>query len=446
MPYEFDEMNHRARQRDAHEIHKKLQQKRAKTLRLVTLCAILSVCLLVLIVVAVRSGDPGASVPDSTTTAPLQTTTAPTLPPETSAAPTAPTAPTNPETVIRLIFGGDLNITDKVVAAGESNGSYDYTALLMDVAPILADADATFLNLEGNFCGVPYGSGSASAPQALANALADAGVDFLQLANSYTVFNGLTGLSATAHAIRSAGMLPTGVFLSETEQAQNQGFTLVNIGGIRVAILAFTKGMDGMSLPAGSENCVNLLYTDYATTYQTVAEESIRAVLQAAAAQEPDLTIALVHWGSEYNDTISPTQQAIAAMMLENGVDAIVGTHSHFVQSIDYDESAGTVIAWSLGDFLSNGEKAGTNYSILLQLEITRDNRTGETKVSACDYTGLYLLTPEKDEEAMRLVRMEAAMTLYENNHISKVSDLAYENIRYAWQRIQARTASQNES
>ena len=434
MDYEYDEYNPRPRQkRDAGEIRRQMQHKRDNALRLMMLCAILVVCLLVLVVVILRSGQNDPSADQSTT----QSTTAPTA---TTLPPTDPTAPTEPETVINLVFGGDLNITDKVVAAGENGAGYDYTALLMDVAPILAGADATFLNLEGGFCGVPYGTGSASAPQELANALAAAGVDFIQLANSYSILNGLTGLSATAHSVRDALMRPTGVFVSDEERQNSQGVTLVNIGGIRVAIVAFTKGLDGMTLPPGSEGCVNLLYTDYATTYQKVDETGIRTVLQAAAAQQPDVTIALVHWGSEYNDTISPTQQAIVAMMQEEGVDAIVGTHSHFVQPVHYDRAAGTVVAYSLGDFLGNAEKSGTNYSILLQLQITRDNRTGETKITGCDYTGLYVLTPEKDEEPMRLVRIEAAIAMYESNHIGKVSDLAYTNIRYAWERILVRT------
>lgn len=436
MANEFDETNRRPQQRDSAHIWHQMRRRRTKTLRLIMLCAMVAVCCLVLAVVLIRGARPDDSPSGGTTGSTEPSTTAPSQSAE----------PIGPDTVIQLVFGGDLTVTDKVVSAGETNGSYDYTALLMDVAPILADAHAAFLNLEGNLCGAPYGSGSASAPQALADALASAGVDFIQLANSYTIANGLSGLSSTAQSVYAAGMRPVGVFPASGEYEEAQGFTLVNIGGIRVAIVAFTKGMDGMSLPVGSEGCVNLLYTDYATTYQKVDEDGIRTVLQAAESQQPDLTIALVHWGSEYNDTISPTQKAIITLMQEEGVDAIVGTHSHFVQPIDYDADAGTVVAYSLGDLLGNAEKSGTNYSILLQLEITRDGRTGETRITGCDYTGVYVLTPEKDNETMRLVRMDAAIAMYESNHVNKVSDLAYSNICYAWERIQTRTIYKEDS
>ena len=429
MPETFDELNKRTQQRDLVARQRMMRRKREKFLRMATMISIAAVCLLIVVVLIVRGfrGDPQANTTQTTTT--TQSTTQS----------TAPTEPMDPETVINLTFGGDLNVTDLVVSSGQTGGNYDYTQVLMDAAALFASADAAFLNLEGNVNGAPYGTASASAPQELLEALAAAGVDIIQLANSFTIRNGLTGLQSTVNAVHSAGMRPVGAFPGAEDFQSSQGFTLCNIGGIKVAIVAFTKGMDGMSLPMGGEHCVNLLYQDYATTYQKVNTEGITSVLRAAQAQKPDVTIALVHWGSEFNDSISPTQKAIAQLMIDEGVDAIVGTHSHFVQQIVFDPDAGTVVAYSLGDFFGNGEKAGTNYSILLHLQITRDNRTGETKITGCDYTGLYTLTPDKDGEPMRIVQIETAMALYENDHVSKVSAAAYANMQYAWQRILSR-------
>ena len=204
-------------------------------------------------------------------------------------------------------------------------------------------------------------------------------------------------------------------------------------------MVGFTKGFDGLSLPQNSQWCVNLLYTDYATTYQTVAEDAIKATLQNIAAQKPDLTVALLHWGSTYNDIISTSQKKIEEILLENGVDAIIGTHSHYVQQVKYDQAAGTVVAYSLGDFFSGGEKSGSHYSILLQLQVTRDNATGETRITGCDYVPIYTLTPERDGEAMRIVRIEAAMEQYESSHIHRVTQEAYQNMKSALARIRSR-------
>lgn len=426
MAYEYDELN---RGENWHRRHARQQAHRR---RVMTFAVVLAVSLLVLCVVVFRScqrQDPTLSTQPGTS--------APTVPmPSTPAA----TQPLEPQTVITLVAGGDLNITDKTVASGESHGQYDYTANFMDIAPILAGADAAVLNLEGNLAGSPYGTATASAPQALMQALWRAGVDFVQTANSHAIDNGIAGLRKTIDGIRQAGMEPLGTFASEAEYQQSQGFTIRNIGGIRVAFVAFTKGLGGLSLPSGNEHCVNLLYTDYASAYQTIDEEGIRAVLQAVQNQQPDITIALLHWGSEYNGVISTRQEKIAQLMMENGVDAIIGTHSHYVQEVVYDQEKGTVIAYSLGDLYGDAEKAGTNYSILLELEITRDNYTGETKITGCEYIPVYTLTPETDGEPMRVVRLLEAIAQYENNHISSVNATAYENMKAALAKIKSKT------
>ncbi len=423
MAYQYDELSARQAQR------RQRQQQNAKKhrrRRLYSLLAVATVALLVVGVFLFRGGDPqlGSSSPST------PATSTPTQTPQT----TAP-VPTEPETVITITAAGDLNITDRVVAAGDQSGRLDYTNCFMDIAHILSQADASILNFEGNACGGPYGSASTSAPQELLQALKRAGVDFVQLANSCSVNNGLTGLTASLDAVRSAGLEPLGAFASSEEFKQTQGFTIREIGGIRVALVAFTKGVGSLGLPQGSQDRVNLLYTDYSSTYQEVDTKGITGILQAIQAQKPDVTIALLHWGSEYNNQVSATQKRIAELMLKNGVNAIIGTHPHYVQQIQFDAAKGQVVAYSLGDFLGDGEKAGTNYSVLLQLEITRNNATGETRITGCDYVPVFILT----DGPLRVVRIREAMELYENNHVSRVSKETYEAMKYALSRIESR-------
>ncbi len=426
MAYEYDELNSRRRQRPQRQHTRQYAHRRERRRMLLVAAAfvlILAVGILLLVRGCQSTGQQDTQPPQST-----------------AAQSTASTVPAEPQTVITIAAAGDLNVTDLVVASGEQNGSYDFRETFLDIAPLFAQADAAVLNFEGNLCGSPYGTDSASAPQALAQALKDAGVDFVQVANSYTVYNGLTGLSATLDGLRAAGLTTLGAYASTEEFAQEQGFTIREIGGIRVAFVAFTKGVGSLGLPAGSQDRVNLLYTDYSSTYQQIDTEGITAVLQAAQAQKPDITIAMLHWGSEYNDKISDTQEAIVELMLSNGVDAIIGSHPHYVQKISYDEAKGQVVAYSLGDFCGDGEKSGTAYSIVLQLEITRDNITGQTKITGCDYEPIYILRPQQAGERLRLVRIREAVAMYENDHISKVPKSVYESMLYALERIQART------
>ena len=414
--------------------HRREAHRRAVRRRRLTFLAIAAISLLVLGVVLLR-GCRQVEVPPTT----LPPTT---LPPVTSTP--APTEPLEPETVITLIAGGDINITDKVVASGQNALGYDYTGNFMDIAGLLSGADGALVNFEGTLAGAPYGSGSASAPQQILEALASAGVDFVQTANSYSVANGISGLRGTIDGIRQAGLRPVGTFATQEEYEATKGFTICNIGGIRVALVAFTKGMNGLGLPTGNEHCVNLLYKDYASTYQQIDTDGIRKVLRDVQEQQPDITIALLHWGSEFNSIVSTRQETISGLMLEEGVDAIIGTHSHYVQKIVYDQENSNVIAYSLGDLYGDGEKTGTNYSILLELEITKDNVTGQTRITGCDYIPVYTLTPERDGEPMKVVRIMEQISMYENNHISKVGEKAYQNMKSALEKIRSKTGLYN--
>ena len=358
--------------------------------------------------------------------------------PEPTEASTTATKPKDtleePETVITIAFGGDVNITDKVV------GVEDYTTLLKDIVPLFAGADSAAVNFEGNLCGAPYGTSGTRAPQELAQAMSAAGVDMMQIANSCTINNGLLGLSQTVQGIRDAGMEPLGAYGSDAEAEKYKGFTLRSIGGVKVAFVAFTKGMDNLALPEGSEGRVNLLYKDYTSTYQELDTDGIRQLLQAVELEQPDITIAMLHWGSEYNNQVSQSQTEIVELMQKEGVDAIVGTHSHYVQKLEFDDRAGTVVAYSLGDLLGDAEKEGTAYSIVLQLEITRNNSTGETKITNMNYVPLYTVTEETESgTTMRILRIDEAIAAYEANSINKVSDEVYAAMKAAQSRITSR-------
>lgn len=342
------------------------------------------------------------------------------------------------ETIIELAFAGDLNITDKVIAAGMIGNSYDYASVLRDVLPLLADADQTVLNFEGNLYGEPYGSEKASAPPELLKALSDAGVDFLQVANSCTIKNGLLGLSETLKSIRSAGMEPLGAYSSPQEFQQNRGFVLREIQGVKVAFVAFTKGMDNIALPAGQEDCVNLLYTDYTSTYQEVDTEGITSILRSIAAEKPDLTVAMLHWGSEFNAQISSSQTKIVKLMKSEGVDAIIGTHSHCLQEIEFDQENGTIVAYSLGDFWGDAERTVSAYSVVLKLQIAKNDQTGQTRVAGFEYEPIYTYTRESESGVTtQLLRISPAIEEYEANGLSSVPENVYNAMKNAVGKIE---------
>lgn len=406
------------------------QQRYAQNRRTVVKLVIAGIVLaLVVVLIVTLAGRKTPSAPDAETTQPSVTGT------------TAEATTPEEKTVIHLAAAGDLNITEAVVNAGGSD--YDYTDTFLDAAHLLADADISTVNLEGNLSGPPFGT-DRSAPPELMQALQRMGVDLVQLANSYSIYKGMDGLSQTIAGVRGAGMDALGVYATAAQAKAGKGYTIRDVQGVKIAFVAFTKGMDGMALPPGSEGCVNLLYTDYATDYQTVDTEGITRVLSAVAKESPDLTVALLHWGSEYNDTISTSQTAICELMQKNGVDAMIGTHSHYVQKIDYDPDGGTLVAYSLGDFLGDAPRAGSEYSVILDLEITKDNTAGTAKITGYSYTPIFSCAEEG--KPLRVLRIREAIAAYESGYLDKVSPETYEAMKYALTRIEARIHPEEET
>ncbi len=438
MPQHDDELNKRREKREA--LRKKRQaEQRRMTVALIAAALVLVLCGVGIFLIARNAGvTPQKSETVQKEENPRQT--------EATKATQATTAPRSRTTTIHIKAAGDLNITDSVVNAGMTTGKLDFTRAFLDVASVMADADLTVLNFEGTLSGEPYGTARTSAPKEILDALRSMGVDLVQTANTCAINNGLIGLSSTLSAIRGSGLEPIGSYASSAEFEQSKGYTMCEIQGIKVAFVAFTKGFGGMGLPAGNANAVNLLYEDYDSTYKKVNKTGINAILKAVEEEKPDITIAMLHWGSEYNEAIAETQESIVSLMKKGGVDVILGTHPHLLQTIVHDRTAGTLVAYSLGDFYGDGTRGGSNYSIILDLEITKDSDAGTTRVTNFSYTPIYTLQineNEGDYKYSRVIRIEEAMWAYENDFVDKVTKSAYESMTYAMQRIKERIATE---
>ena len=387
-------------------------QRKRLYLRLVLAALAIIACTVTIVLVtrpASQSGGPAASVPN-------------TLPGE--------TGPLPETTTIRIAAVGDVNITNRVV--GSSISVRDYNDMLLDVSHLLSDPHLTLMNLEGVVSGAPYGD-SRSAPEELLQALKNIGVDGVQLANSYTVHNGIASLASTISKLEENALMPLGAYKNSQK---DRPYTVIEVQGIRIAIAAFTKGTVGMGMLSKGEYGTNILYTDYDTTYQEVDTEMINRVLSAMKADKPDLTIVLVHWGSEYNDNISKSQEKIRQLLQDGGVNAIIGTHSHYVQKMELSEN-GQFIAYSLGDFLGDGTRSGTEYSLVLHLTVEKNNTTGATRITGFDYTPTFIVNAE--DQPLKVLRLREAIAAYESGQLGRVDEATYNAMKYALTRVDAR-------
>ena len=323
----------------------------------------------------------------------------------------AETITTEPDTVVSIAAVGDIMIYDDMIEdALQDTGIYDFTENLSAVSGLTVSADLTVGNLELNFCGEPYGGEpDQRAPTELASVLSSVGFDILQTANTYSIQNGLSGLQSTVKALNTVGISALGTYASPEERAKNSGVLLKNVNGVKVAFLAFTKGFGGLSLPAGSEYAANVLYEDYASDYSKINEDDLLGAVNAAKALEPDIIIAMLHWGSDPDINITETQSKITKLLLENGVDAILGSHPHIVGKMEErtvttvdGENKNCFVAYSLGNFFSTMEEAYALHcreSVVLNLQFTKSGQTGETTISGISYTPICLMDNGEDTE-----------------------------------------------
>lgn len=310
---------------------------------------------------------------------------------------------TEPDIVFTLAAVGDITVDDEQLAAAlQEDGSYDFTESFAAVSGLTSAADLTLGNLECTFAGQPYsGAPDFRTPESLAATLQAVGFDVLQTANTYSIRSGLSGLQATHRVLTAAGVDHTGTYDSAAEREQSGGVLLKTVGGVKIAIVSATKGLDGLLLPEGSEYAVDVLYQDYDSDFEKLDTASLLASVDAARAQKPDIILALLHWGSAGELAVTDRQRKLAQTLFENGVDAVIGSHSHLVgpmEQMTVTTNSGKektcFVAYSLGSFFAGRTgsygSAGAD-SVLLNLQFTKNGQTGETSLTGVSYTPLYL-------------------------------------------------------
>lgn len=338
-------------------------------------------------------------------------------------------------TTVTIAAVGDIGISDALLADARSADGYDFSPSFFGAASLLSDADLTVGNLECTLNGGSYGTAAANAPTMLADTLAGLGFDLLQTANSASIMGGMAGLTATLDNLERSGIDPVGTFRSAEERSASGGVTIREVNGIRVAFIAFTKGLGNMSLPENSEYAVNLLYSDYDTNYRNLDTDAISAAMEQAKKKDPDIIIALVHWGSEFSRDVSSSQKRVANLLYENGADAIIGTHSRMVGPIETQTitlengtSKDVVTAYDLGDFYTDSTRAGTQLSLVLRLEFTHNNWTDQTTLTDLSYTPVYCADfGASARDRYQVLNVANALELYRQEYVFRVDDETYE-------------------
>jgi poly-gamma-glutamate synthesis protein (capsule biosynthesis protein) len=236
------------------------------------------------------------------------------------------------------------------------------------IKPYLSGADFTMGNLETTLNGYEAGySGYPrfNSPDAFAQALKDAGFDFLTTANNHCNDTGEAGILRTIQELDSIGLGHTGTF---TSPEARDDISVVDVKGIRLAILAYTYSTNGLPVEDGYGWSVNILDRGV-----------IKADIARAKALQPDLIIVCPHMGVEYAEAPSETYRDWAQYMLQCGADVVIASHPHVLQQAGYEtvtDADGTqregFIIYSMGNFVSSQRTVPRDEGIILNLHIEK--------------------------------------------------------------------------
>lgn len=292
---------------------------------------------------------------------------------------------------LSLLVAGDLmQHGPQIKAAQQKDGSYNYDECFAGIRNEIERADVAIGNFEVTLGGKPYaGYPQFRAPDEYLQACIDAGFDILLTANNHCLDSHRAGLERTIMMMDSLRVPHLGTYVNQAEREHQYPF-LLERNGLRIVLLNFTYGTNGIRVEA--PNVVNLMDTT-----------QIRIDIAAAQQMHPDVIIALPHWGIEYQQLPSQQQRDIAQWLINNGVDHVIGGHPHVAQPLELTPDSCHLIAWSMGNVVSNQSKPNTYGGYMVRMEFTKtvepdtlsaEGTTCNTRLSDCGYTLYWVSRP----------------------------------------------------
>lgn len=310
---------------------------------------------------------------------------------------------------IRISFIGDLMCDRALLLAACQNGTYEFSRVFRNVAPLFAASDLVVGNFETVLGGrEPYrGHGFIyNSPDAFAEAIRDAGVDVLTTANNHAMDGGIVGLERTVSRLQAMGFSTVG-----TGRSMHRRPLILTVQGVRLAFLSYTEFVNNRpkeSDPSAEiPQHVNLLrplktkaeiqervrgnyhgfkgavlyyaaqilqwpcfshvrkaignyrrrkrkkimpsVTDVLTEYHQ-DPASIQRLRQetADAKANADVVFVCCHAGGQLNEIPGSYMHYLADLFCRNGADVLIGNHPHVIQNVEIDD-AGHIVAYCLG-------------------------------------------------------------------------------------------------
>lgn len=244
----------------------------------------------------------------------------------------------------KLIATGDGLIHSPVynAAYNSSTNTYDFMDMLTYTKEKIKDYDIKYYNQETVFDDTSsYSSYPVfNTPSSFGQNMIDIGFNMVSLATNHSMDKGGNGAKRSAlWWEEKTNILTNGMASSEMMRTNYQ---IMEANGITYTMLSYTYGTNGLGGSAlASEPYIVNLYS----------EELVASDIEAVR-DKVDVLIVAMHWGNEYNLNATESQRKQAKFLADNGVDIVLGTHSHCIEPWEWIDD--TVVFYSFGNFISN--------------------------------------------------------------------------------------------
>lgn len=320
---------------------------------------------------------------------------------------------------VRMRVAGDIMVTmDQLKYAVKAGYSfYDQFALISDV---LSNADYTMANMEttiGKYKNKDYsGYPLFNSPEQVLDPLKDAGVDMFTLANNHMLDRWFDGMKNTVNWIEKYGFDHVGAYRTQEERDTP---VIKEIGGIKFGFLAYTHSTNTQ------EKVCDAAAVEYGVPYLYKSDISsdVKRLRDAGA----EVIIAFPHWGDEYVRTPDSNQKTYAKKLANAGVDIILGSHSHMVQPMGYQnvtvdgKSKQVFTMFSLGNFISTHTVEYTDSGIILDFTVN-EQPDGTFTCDNVQYIPTYCWIHDDTVQVLPSGR-------YINNRPANMDDASYERM-----------------
>ena len=262
-----------------------------------------------------------------------------------------PKPPVNPndEEDVSLVFSGSIFLNKMPFLSGlKGNNTLNYDHLFTHVTNFIKHADISVALQETVIYIDPSGKSKPNhinTPKELGDAIAKAG------------FNTVLHATQSAYSKLDAGIINTLAFwknehpnvkvlgISKTEAGEND-FYIFEKNGVKIAIIDFASYLT-KSLAKSKKYMVNIL-----------TKEKIEEIM-AKLKDKVDFIVACVDWGIKSEKKPTKKQILYAKLLIENGVNLIIGNHPDYIQPVSYVRSKNGncgLVFFSLGQFIGDGK------------------------------------------------------------------------------------------